>query len=203
MCVKNSQHLTLTISENIGPTVLNIGGWCKVLNGNVWHVRRATLTYVGREGEMNGRRRRGRVWPSESENPADRPVCVPRHHRGREKKRDCSGKRRNSSPPPSAPAGQHTSRNTLASANEFTEKEGGGRGIDYALFAREVFYVFCFFFVFRPFFVPLPQSFFFLSGQRRRPLVRGLTIGSSKDAARLPRRRRDPLSSDPRSGRPG
>lgn len=97
--------------------VLNIDGSCKALNGNVWHVLRATLTYVGREGGLNGRRRRGRVWPSESENPADRPGCVPHHHRGREKKRDCSGKRRNSSPPPSAPAGQHTSRNTLASAN--------------------------------------------------------------------------------------
>lgn len=45
--------------------------------------------------------------------------------------------------------------------------------------------------------------FFPLSGQRCRSLVRGLTISSIEDAARLPRRRRDPLSSDPRSGRPG
>lgn len=40
-----------------------------------------------------------------------------------------------------------------------------------------------------------------LCGQRRRPLVRGSTTSSSRDSARLPRRR--PSSSDPWSDSPG
>lgn len=85
---------------------------------------------------------------------------------------------------------------------ELVYREGGGRKENILRFICKI-RVWVFFFSF--YFLSLSHSLASapLSGQRRRPLVRGLTISSSEDAARLPRRRQDPLFSDPRSGRPG
>lgn len=120
-----------------------------------------------------------------------------------EKKRDCSGKRRNSSPPPSAPAGQHTSRGTHLPPRISLQGRRGEEGKYTTLILQDKslfsFFHFIFFvaFSFPCHCAPHTPS---LSGQRRRPLVRGLTISSNEDAARLQRRRQDRLSSDPRSG---